>query len=183
MVMVQEEVGDNYAAKNKTLIAIMILVIGLSSFGYVLYDPVKEQTGPLKSQLPMIIFKDKTALYQVITYENKAITALVIKLKPKFHQAFHKVYLNYRSQFVFNDGRPIIFRDEPIFWNREGNVVDYNYRVINEGNLFYVDTNAITQGTAMTLRELKTVAQARYHKSIRDNVRMEGLMRLKNESK
>lgn len=175
--------SKNITAKKKAYIAMTLLGVAAIVVLYALYEPVKAVTGPLKSQLPMVIFKDKTALYQVVTYEDKPITALVIQLKPKFHQAYHKVFLNYRSQFVYSDGRPIMFRDEPLFWNREGNVVNYDYQVIHEGNLFYVDESAMKHGTAMTLLELKSIAKAKYHKSLRDNVRMEGLMVLKNEHK
>jgi hypothetical protein len=176
------EVGDNIAVKNKAYIALMLLGGAALAIWYYLYEPEQKQLGPLKSELPMVVFKDKSALYQVVTYDNQAITALVIKLKPKFRQAFHKVFLNYRSQFVYKDGQPIIYREEPIFWNREGNVVDYNYQVINEANLFYVNESAMKHGTAMTLLELKSIAKAKYHKSLRDNIRMEGLKVLKNDA-
>lgn len=171
----------NIKAKKKAYIAMALLGIAAIAVWYNSYEPEKVVTGPLKSQLPMVIFKDKTALYQVVTYEDKPITALVIQLKPKFHQAYKKVFLNYRSQFVYNDGRPIMFLDEPLFWNREGNVVNYDYQVIHEGNLFYVDEGAMQHGTAMTLLELKSIAKAKYHKSLRDNVRMNGLKVFKNE--
>jgi hypothetical protein len=180
--MSKEEIGGNYAAKNKAYIALMLLGAAVLTIGYYLYEPVKVESGPLKSHLPMVILKDKTSLYQVVTYDDKPITALVINLTPKFRQAFRKVYLNYRSQFVYTDGRPILYREEPIFWNMLGNVVDYDYRVINEGNLFYVDERAMKHGTAMTLLELKSIAKAKYHKSLRDNIRMEGLKVLKNEA-
>lgn len=172
---------NNIKARKKAYIAIALLGVAAISVWYALHDTEKVVTGPLKSQLPMVIFKDKTSLYQVVTYEDKPVTALVIQLKPKFHQAYKKVFLNYRSQFVYNDGRPILFRDEPLFWNREGNVVNYDYQVIHKANLFYVDEGAMHHGTAMTLLELKSIAKARYHKSLRDNVRMESLKVLKND--
>lgn len=181
--MTRVDALGSYAAKRKAYLALTLLGVGALIAAYFIYKPEVVHTGPLDSQLPMVIFKDKTALYQLVTYDNQPITALIIKLKPKFHQAFHKVYLNYRSQFVYKDGRPIIYMDEPIFWNKEGDVVDYNYHVINEGNIFYVDERAMKHGTAMTLLELKSIAKATYHKSLRDNVRMENLMLFKDAVK
>lgn len=180
--MSKDESQENLTAKTKASIALLLLCIAAAATWWTLYEPVVLHVGPLKSQLPMVILKDKTALYKVVTFEDKPVTSLVINLKPKFRQAFHNVYLNYRSQFVYNNGRPILYKEEPIFWNLEGDVVDYNYNVIDEGNLFYIDERAMQHGTAMTLLELKSIAKATYHKSIRDNVRMEHLKVLKNDS-
>lgn len=177
-----EESEEEKGVRPKAYFSAGLLLIAAIVGGIVLYEPEPEQRGPLLSQMPMVIFKDKTAQYQVVTYDDKAVTSLVIQLKPKFHQAFHNVYLNFRSQFVYNDGRPILYREEPIFWNREGDVVNYDYQVIHEANIFYVDEGAIKKGTALTLRELKDIAKAKYHKSLRDNVRMESLRVFKDES-
>lgn len=166
--------------RTKAGIALLSLSIAAAGIWYGVYQQVDLQVGPLKSQMPMVILKDKTALHKVVTYDDKPITTLMINLKPKFRQAFHNVYLNYRSQFVYNDGRPILYKNEPLFWNLEGNVVDYNYQVIDEGNIFYIDERAMSHGTAMTLLELKSIAKATYHKGVRDNVRMEHLRVLKD---
>jgi hypothetical protein len=181
--MSEEVVVGNYKAKQKAYIAIVFLIIATAVLAFLMYEPEIKHSGPLKSHLPMVILKDKTALYQVVTYEDKPITVLEINLKPKFRQAFKNVYLNYRSQFVFNNGEPILYMEEPIFWNGEGDVVDYNYNVINESHLFYVDESAIKHGTAITLLELKSIAKAKYHRALRDNVRMEELRIIKNANK
>jgi hypothetical protein len=169
--------GNRTTVKTKAYIALTALSITVVTILYSSHEPVKTHAGPLSSQLPMMIFKDKTVLYQVVTDENIALTALVIQLKPKSHQAFHKVYLNYRSQFVYNDGSPILFKGEPIFWNNKGNIVNYNYKVIHEGSLFYINERA------MTLLEFQSISKVKYHNSLRDNVRLENLKVLKNDAK
>jgi hypothetical protein len=106
--------------------------------------------------LPMAVFEDKDKLWQVTTYDDVPITAMVIEVYPQYKQLYKKVYLNFRSQFVFADGSGVTLQGEPLFWNRAGDVVDYNYNTINESSIFYINGKGVKPHTAMTLKQLKT---------------------------
>ncbi len=106
--------------------------------------------------LPMVAFEEKDKLWQVVTYDDEPVTAMTIEVYPKYSERFRKVYINYRSQFVFSDGSSVTLNNEPLFWNRHGDIVDYDYNVIPEGMIFYIDGKGMKHRTAMTLKTLKT---------------------------
>lgn len=105
--------------------------------------------------LPMMVFENKDKLWQVVTYNDEPVTAFVVDVYPTYTESLRKVYINYRSQFVFSNADPILLNDEPLFWNRNGDVVDYNYKNINESMVFYINDKGMPPRTAMTLKELK----------------------------
>ena len=135
---------------------IMLCIVGLLGITAVIYSYFFQNiTINENHSKPMVVFKDKDKLWQVITYKGKAVTSMVITLYPKFKQVQKKVYLNYRSQFVFSDATPLLLDSEPLFWNRDGKVVTINGKVIDEGLIFLVDNKEVTRGTPLTLFELK----------------------------
>lgn len=106
--------------------------------------------------LPMIVFENKDKLWQVVTYDDEPVTALTIEIYPKYVENYKKVYINYRSQFVFSDGKPVLLNKEPLFWNRRGDIIDYDYNVISEGMVFYISGKGMKPRTAMTLKTLRS---------------------------
>ena len=114
-----------------------------------------EQQANLDHQKPMVIFKDKDRLWQVITYSGDFVHVMEVDLYPEFKQVKHQVYLNYRSQFVYSNGSGILFNEKLIFWNRAGDIVLYDGRVVPEEYVFFVNDNEMKSGTALTLFELK----------------------------
>ncbi|MBE0420184.1 hypothetical protein EI165_08610 [Pseudoalteromonas nigrifaciens] len=106
--------------------------------------------------LPMIVFENKDKLWQVVTYDDEPVTALTIEIYPKYAENYKKVYINYRSQFVFSDGKPVLLNKEPLFWNRRGDIIDYDYNVISEGMVFYISGKGMKPRTAMTLKTLRS---------------------------
>ena len=136
-------------------IIVFLALLSLVVVGAVLFNQ-KVVMPDMKKTLPMIIFENKDKIWEVVTYDDDSITAMVITVYPKYEQSYKKVYLNYTSQFVFSDGQPILLHNEPIFWNRRGDVVDYNYNNISESRVFYVNGKGMAPHTAMTLKNLKT---------------------------
>lgn len=137
--------------------AIIVASIILSSFGasMLFYSQKAKQTDN-RRVLPMIVFENKDKLWQVVTYDDEPVTALVIDIYPKYKESLKNVYINYKSQFVFFDGAPVLLDGQPLFWNRLGDIVDYNYNSINESLVFLVNNKGMVPNTAMTLKTLKT---------------------------
>ena len=104
----------------------------------------------------MIVFENKDKLWQVVTYDDEPVTALTIEIYPKYAENYKKVYINYRSQFVFSDGKPVLLNKEPLFWNRRGDIIDYDYNVISEGMVFYISGKGMKPRIAMTLKTLRS---------------------------
>lgn len=135
---------------------IVIIVFVLTIVGTLLFLLNKKTLKiDRNNELPMIVFDNKDKLWQIVTYDDDNVTALEIDIYPKYSEKYKKVYINYRSQFVFFNGEPILLNNEPIFWNRRGDIVDYNYNVINESMVFYIDKIGMPANTAMTLKNLK----------------------------
>lgn len=147
--------------KKVVMIIFAVLAVGLAGWEY-----IKMTDSDTGTQYPMIVFKNKEQLWQVVTYENKPVTAMSVRLQPKYKQSFRNVYLNFRSQFVFSDATPILIMGEPIFWNSAGDVVTYHYKTIRENLVFYVDDKGMKPHTAMTLFELKNTIKGNYLKEI-----------------
>jgi len=131
------------------LVIITCLIIGIYSY---FYQEVKINENHSK---PMVVFKDKDKLWQVVTYKSESVTSMVITLYPKFKQIQRKVYLNYRSQFVFSDASPVLLDSEPLFWNRDGEVVTLQGQIVDEGLIFLVNNKEVERRTPLTLFELK----------------------------
>ncbi|MGP4962591.1 hypothetical protein [Pseudoalteromonas nigrifaciens] len=130
----------------------VILVFTITAIGLM---SKKGSVVDMTHTLPMVVFKNKDKLWQVVTYDDEPVTAMIIEIYPKYSENFKKVYINYRSQFVFSDGSPILLNNEPLFWNRRGDIVDYNYNVISEGMVFYINGKGMKPRTAMTLQTLQ----------------------------
>jgi len=139
--------------RNKLVLAVIVILV-CSIIGAYSYFTKGKQINLNHSQ-PMVVFKDKDKLWQVVTYKSEPVTSIVITLYPKFKQTKKNVYLNYRSQFVFSDAAPVLLDNEPLFWNRDGEVVTLNGKIINEGLVFLVGNKELARNTALTLYELK----------------------------
>lgn len=135
-------------------VAILIAVSSVLLMAFFLTEK-KANVIDLRKTLPMVVFDNKDKLWQVVTYSGEQVTAFSIEIYPQYQESFKKVYINYRSQFVFHDGSPILLNNEPLFWNRAGEIVDYNYRHINEGLVFFVGDKGMRPRTAMTLKTLR----------------------------
>ncbi|RZD19691.1 hypothetical protein [Pseudoalteromonas sp. MEBiC 03485] len=134
--------------------AILVAALSAIIMAFYLTQEKANVIDPRKT-LPMVVFEDKDKLWQVVTYSGEPVTAFSIEVFPKYEESLKKVYINYRSQFVFHDGTPILLDSEPLFWNRAGEIVDYNYNYINEGLVFFVGNKGMKPRTAMTLKTLK----------------------------
>lgn len=163
--------------KNKLSFGFFGVIVLLAAITLVTTYLQNKQSKPIQ-HYPMVVFKDKAKLWQVVTYDEKPVTALNIQVKPAYKEVFRKVYINFRAQFVFSDGEPILILDEPIYWDRNGDVVTYGGKVVSEGLVFYVAQRAMKPNTAMTLFELKNEIKASYLRQM-DLTRTPG----KNEDK
>jgi hypothetical protein len=153
-----------------TVVTLACMSIGIYTYLY------KTKLPNINHSKPMAVFKDKDKLWQVVTYKSEPVTSILVTLFPKFKQVHKKVFLNYRSQFVFSDATPILLVDEPIFWNRDGNIVLMNGSIVNEGLVFLVGKKEMDSRTPLTLFELKVgvksnIEKQRVLKNTRDQQR------------
>lgn len=135
-------------------VIIVVSVVGFVSAALTMLEK-KASVVDIGKTLPMVVFEDRDKLWQVVTYDDEPITAFVVDVYPTYTESLKKVYLNYRSQFVFSNGEPILLNGEPLFWNRNGDIVDYSYKHISESLVFYINDKGMAPGTAMTLKTLQ----------------------------
>ena len=137
----------------------IIYVLGVSltvcAASFVAYEYQKPRTINYDKTSPMMIFKNKDKLWQVVTYDGQPVTTLMTRIHPEFSQEYRNVYLNYRSQFVFSNGTAITVEEQPIYWNRAGDIVTIDYTEINEAYIFWVGDQEMKANTAITLAGLK----------------------------
>ena len=142
-----------------SVIVVAVLVIA----GKVLYDV--SQTPPSYNTDPLVMLKDKGQLFQVVTFDDEPVTVLSVELYPKYKEVHKKVYVNFRSQFVYSDGSGIAFDGSPIYFNREGDIMTYDHRIVPEPYVFFVGETEMPSSKAMTLRDIKSSAKAKLQKS------------------
>ena len=159
---------------NKTLYVIaLVLVLIAAGAAYKKHNTNSDNASMQLQYATMIVFKDKQKLYQLTTYDGTPVTSMVIQLKPVYQQVYKNVYINHRSQFVFSNGEGVTLQGEPLFWNRKGDIVTYDYKKIHEGSVFYAKQTPLRENTAMTLMELKNEIKAEQFKHLKDNKTLE----------
>ena len=140
---------------NKKLIYCVGVFLVVSTGSFVAYEYNRPRMIDYDKTSPMMIFKNKDKLWQVVTYDGEPVTTLMTRIHPEFSQEYRNVYLNYRSQFVFSDGTGITVEEQPIYWNRAGDIVTIDYTQVNESYIFWVGDKEMRTNTAITLAGLK----------------------------
>lgn len=130
---------------------IVVLLIFLA----VLFGCSKEGGVESAEYYPMLKYDIKRNL-RLVTYDNSPVYASVTRLEGLDVKEEHiPVFVSESSQLLFEDGSPVVDREGYlVFWAKNGEFINTDYRVIDKGDLFIVNGKRLENTTALMLREL-----------------------------
>ncbi len=130
----------------------LVLAISLGAIGLYVFLPIRLPQQQL--HYPVISEHDGRGPWQVITYSGDEVKQQLVHLDAKdISTRSESVYLSNKSQFIYRNGEPIkAFGGNLFYWDDRGNIINQQYQIIPEDEIFVVNGRPMPKRTAMMLK-------------------------------